>query len=154
MLWHCCHPFPTSKAQKHPIFCCQPHVEFSKILLKDIWSNIKPNHWRKRKITQKRRKNCTSSKTLLSLPLSTITVVFLSRQRVVIGTFRSGCSLSSISFIWSPPLLPEDSTDSVSVALKPWQLIVHTGKILWTWSEEPMMIDYFTSDKKLIGKTI
>uniref|UniRef100_A0A0A9D6J9 Trehalose-6-phosphate synthase n=1 Tax=Arundo donax TaxID=35708 RepID=A0A0A9D6J9_ARUDO len=60
-----------------------------------------------------------SSRTLLSLPLRTITVVRSSSQRAFKGPFKSGCNLSSISLIWSPPLLPDDSTGSVNVELKP-----------------------------------
>lgn len=61
----------------------------------------------------------TSSRTLLSLPLTTTTVVFGSLQRALRGSFSSGCNFSSISLIWSPPLLPGVSTGSVNVALKP-----------------------------------
>ena len=60
----------------------------------------------------------TSSKTFLSLPLSTTIVVFGSLQSTFKGSFRPGCTLRSISLIWSP-LLPGVSTGSVNVALNP-----------------------------------
>lgn len=57
----------------------------------------------------------TSSRTVLPLPLSTITVVFGSPQSSVNGCFSSGCTVGSISLYWSPFL----STGSVKVPLNP-----------------------------------
>lgn len=65
----------------------------------------------------------TSSKTLLSLPLRTTTVVFGSLQSIFRACFNSGCNLSSISFIWSPPLPPGTSVGSVNAELKPCTVI-------------------------------
>lgn len=62
----------------------------------------------------------TLSRTLLSLPLRTIIVVFGSSQSLFRGSFKSGCNLRSISLNWSI-LLPWVSRGSVSVALNPCQ---------------------------------
>lgn len=57
----------------------------------------------------------TSSRTCLPLPLSTTTVVFGSLHSAVKGCLSFGCTLSSISLIWSPVF----STGSVKVPLNP-----------------------------------
>ena len=86
----------------------------------------------KPKITDRSALSITSSRTLLSLPLRTITVVRSSSQRALRGPFKSGCNLSSISLIWSPPLLPEDSTGSVNVELKPYIQSCTNNTNCWT----------------------
>lgn len=80
-----------------------------------MWNMLKVDWYN---ISQKKRSivpRITSSRTCLPLPLSTTTVVFGSLHSAVKGCLSFGCTLSSISLIWSPVF----STGSVKVPLNP-----------------------------------